>query len=75
MPLEHEHVAGTKFEIRGRDGAWKRTLVVMTDLTLNPGDPAYDAGAEAALLEAVAAFWRANPGLIDAVNVRSTRDY
>lgn len=73
--IQGTHIAGTKFEIRGRDGAWKRTLVVMTDLTLNPNDPAYSAKAEAELLEAVTAHWKANPELLDAMNVRSTRDY
>lgn len=73
--LSHKHIAGTKFEIRGRDDAWKRTLVVMTDLTLDPHHGEYSAPAEAELLSAVTAYWKDNPSLLDAVNIRSTRDY
>jgi hypothetical protein len=74
MMLRHKLIAGTKFEIRGRDAAWKRTLVVMTNLTLDPADEDYSAPAEAELLDAITAYWRDNPTLLDAVNVRSTRE-
>ena len=67
------HVAATKWEIRGREDAWKRTLVVMTDLPLDPAAADYCGRSEAELLEAITAYWKANPGVIDAVNVRSTR--
>jgi len=36
MMIGHKHIAGTAFEIRGRDAAWKRTLVVMKNLMLDP---------------------------------------
>ncbi|MCH7627460.1 MULTISPECIES: hypothetical protein [Novosphingobium] len=73
--LQHAHIAGTKFEIRGRDGAWKRTLVVMTNLSLDPESRDYRPDAEAELLDAITAYWKSSTGAIDAVNVRSTRDY
>jgi len=72
--LHHKHIAGTKFEIRGRDAAWKRTLVVLTNLTLDPNHEDYSAQAEADLLDAITAYWKDNPTLLDAVNVRSTRE-
>jgi len=72
--LRHKHIAGTKFEIRGRDAAWKRTLVVMTNLILDPSHEDYSAQAEAELLDAITAYWKNNPTLLDAVNVRSTRE-
>jgi len=74
LMLRHKHIVGTKFEIRGRDAAWKRTLVVMTNLTLDPTGKDYSAPAEADLLDAITAYWRDNPTLLDAVNVRSTHE-
>lgn len=71
--LQHGHIAETKWEIRGRDDAWKRTLVVMTSLTLNPHNEDYSSEAEGELIDAITSYWKKNPGLIDAVNVRSTR--
>ena len=68
------HVAATKWEVRGREAEWKRTLVVMTDLVLDPGHADYDAAAETTLLAAISAYRERNPGLIEAVNVRSTRE-
>lgn len=38
--LEHPYIEETKWEIRGRDSAWKRTLVVMTNLTLDQASEA-----------------------------------
>jgi hypothetical protein len=72
--LRHKHIAGTKFEIRGREAAWKRTLVVMTDLILDPAHEDYNAHAEGELLDAITAYWKDNPATLDAVNVRSTRE-
>ncbi|KRB83009.1 hypothetical protein ASE00_13550 [Sphingomonas sp. Root710] len=72
--LSHKTIETTKYEIRGRDSAWKRTLVVMTNLALDPADKDYDALAEAELLDAITAYWKANPTLLDAVNVRSIRE-
>lgn len=62
--LRHKHVAGTKFEIRGRDAAWKRTLVVMTNLTLDPTHADYSAPAESELLDAITAYWKEIPSCL-----------
>jgi hypothetical protein len=70
--LEHQHIVETKWEIRGREGAWKRTLVVMTMLSLDPASTDYNPEAETKLLEAIGEFWKNNPGRMDAVNVRSS---
>lgn len=70
--LQHQHIVETKWEIRGREGAWKRTLVVMTMLSLDPTSTEYSAEAETELLEAIGAFWKSNPERMDAVNVRSS---
>ena len=70
--LEHPFIEETKWEIRGRDSAWKRTLVVMTNLTLDQASEAWNREAEAELLDAVTAYWKANPTALDAVNIRST---
>lgn len=70
--LRHQHIVETKWEIRGREAAWKRTLVVMTMLTLDPTSVDYSAEAETELLEAIAAYWKENPDQIDAVNIRSS---
>jgi hypothetical protein len=69
--LQHEHIVETRWEIRGREGAWKRTLVVMTMLTLDPFSPDYDAATETELLKAIGEFWENNLDRMDAVNVRS----
>lgn len=71
--LRNEHITGTRWEIRGRDAHWKRTLVVMTNLVLDPGSSDYRGEAEAELLDAVSDFWKLHPSMIDAVNIRSTR--
>ena len=70
--LEHPYITETKWEIRGRDAAWKRTLVVMTNLTLDQASEAWNGEAEKELLDAVSAYWKANPNALDAVNIRST---
>lgn len=70
--LQHPHIEQTKWEIRGRDGAWKRTLVVMTNLTLDQTDERWSDKAEAELLGAITDYWTKNPDALDAVNVRST---
>jgi hypothetical protein len=70
--LQHQYVVETKWEIRGREAAWKRTLVVMTMLALDPTSEDYSADAEAELLDAITAYWKENGSRIDAVNVRST---
>jgi len=46
----------------------------MTNLTLDPTGKDYSAPAEADLLDAITAYWRDNPTLLDAVNVRSTHE-
>ena len=71
--IDHPRIDEIKWEIRGRDGNWKRTLVVMTNLCLDPTSAHYSGSSEAELLRAVNAFWESNPDLLDAVNVRSTR--
>jgi hypothetical protein len=71
--LQHQHIVELKWEIRGREAAWKRTLVVMTSLTLDPTSHDYSAEAESHLLGAITTYWKSNPIQIDAVNVRSTR--
>jgi hypothetical protein len=71
--LQHQHIVELKWEIRGREAAWKRTLVVMTSLCLDPTATDYSAEAESELLGAVTVYWKSNPIQIDAVNVRSMR--
>jgi hypothetical protein len=46
----------------------------MTNLTLDPANEDYSAQAEAELLDVITAYWTKNPTLLDAVNVRSTRE-
>lgn len=70
--LQHPNIVATKWEIRGRGQDWKRTLVVVTDLTLDPEHEGYNGQAEANLLDAVTEYWKQNPKKIDAVNIRST---
>ena len=70
--LRHPYIVETKWEMRGREADWKRTLVVMTSLTLDPQSDDYDGQYEADLLEAVTDYWKQNPSVIDAVNIRST---
>jgi hypothetical protein len=70
--LQHPNIVAIKWEIRGRDQNWKRTLVVMTDLTLDPESESYDGQAEANFLDVVSEYWKRNPDKIDAVNIRST---
>jgi hypothetical protein len=45
----------------------------MTSLTLDPEHDDYSGQAETELLDAVSAYWKQNPTVIDAVNIRSTR--
>lgn len=71
--LQHPHIKETKWEIRGRDDNWKRTLVVVTDLPLDPAGEDYDPEREADLLDAISAFWKQNENAIDAINIRSSR--
>jgi hypothetical protein len=69
--LLHPHIAETKWELRGREADWKRTLVVMTHLTLDPDHVDYSGQAEAELLDAITAYWNEHGTVIDAVNIRS----
>ena len=70
--LLHPHIVETKWEMRGRETDWKRTLVVMTNLTLDPQSGDYNGQSEAELLDAVTDYWKQYPTVIDAVNIRST---
>jgi hypothetical protein len=70
--LQHPYIEETKWEIRGRDAAWKRTLVVMTNLSLDQTSEKWSGEAEAELLDVITAYWNDNPDALDAVNIRST---
>ena len=71
LVVDHPNVTGVLHELTFEDGKWRYSLVVLTDLPLNPKSPTHDTTEIDGMVRAVVAAARKNSIGYDKLCVRS----